>query len=65
MNAAKVVIDPEERAQTWAEIDKKITELAPAVMWIWDDSPEIRSANVKGVVDADNAKWSLAHTSLK
>ena len=29
MNAAKVVIDPEERAQAWAEIDKKVTELAP------------------------------------
>ena len=65
MNAAKLVTDPEERAQTWAEIDKKITELAPAVMWIWDDTPNIRSANVNGVVDADNAMWSYAHTSLK
>ena len=43
----------------------RITELAPAVMWIWEDTPNIRSANVNGVVDADNAMWSYAHTSLK
>jgi peptide/nickel transport system substrate-binding protein len=65
MEAGKLIADPEERAQAWAEIDKNLTELAPAVMWIWDDTPNIRSANVNGVVDADNAMWSLANTSLK
>jgi peptide/nickel transport system substrate-binding protein len=65
MNAAKLLTAPEERAQAWAEIDKKVTEMAPAVMWIWDDTPNLRSANVVGVVDDDNAKWALSHTSLK
>jgi peptide/nickel transport system substrate-binding protein len=65
MNAAKLITDPAERAQAWAEIDKKITELAPAVMWIWDDTPNLRSANVVGVVDDDNAKWLYAYTSLR
>ena len=65
MNKAKLLTDPAERAQAWAEIDKKVTELAPAINWIWDKNPEIRSENVVGVVDEDNGLWSLAHTSIK
>src|SRR5918997_5379652 len=57
MNAAKVLTDPAERAQAWAEIDKKVTELAPAVNWIWDKTPLIRSPNVVGVANNDNGQW--------
>jgi peptide/nickel transport system substrate-binding protein len=65
MNQAKVLTDPAERAKAWAEIDKKITDLAPAVNWIWDKSANIRSKNVVGVIDEDNALWGLAYMSLK
>jgi peptide/nickel transport system substrate-binding protein len=65
MNAAKVLTDPAERAEAWAEIDNMVTEAAPAVPWIWDDTSNLRSEDVQGVIDEDNALWSLAHTSLK
>jgi peptide/nickel transport system substrate-binding protein len=65
MNDAKLLADPAERAEAWAEIDKKVTELAPAVNWIWDKNPEIRSENVVGVVDEDNGVWSLPHISIR
>jgi peptide/nickel transport system substrate-binding protein len=65
MNAAELLTDPDERAQAWADIDKKITDLAPAINWLWDKTPNIRSENVNGVIDEDNALWSLAHTSLR
>ena len=65
MDEAKLVTDPEERAQVWGDITVKLTELAPAVNWIWDKDPAIRSENVVGVIDEDNATWSLAHTSIK
>jgi peptide/nickel transport system substrate-binding protein len=65
MNEAKLLTDPAERAQAWAEIDRKITELAPAVNWIWDDDANVRSENVVGVIDEDNATWSLTHTSIR
>jgi peptide/nickel transport system substrate-binding protein len=65
MNAAKLISDPAERAEAWAEIDRKVTEMAPAVNYIWDDQPSLRSENVVGVMDADNALWSLSHTSLR
>jgi peptide/nickel transport system substrate-binding protein len=65
MNDAKLITDPAERAQAWAEIDKKITELAPAVNWVWDLTPLIRSENVNAVASADNGQWDLAFTSIK
>ena len=65
MNAAKTLTDPAERAQAWAEIDKKVTELAPAVNWIWDKTPLIRSENVVGVANNDNGQWDLAFTSIR
>jgi peptide/nickel transport system substrate-binding protein len=65
MNKAKLLTDPAERAQAWAEIDKKITDLAPAVDWIWDKTPLIRSENVNGVASADNGQWDLSFTSIK
>ncbi len=65
MNKAKLITDPQERADAWAEIDKKITDLAPAVDWIWDKTPLIRSENVNGVASADNGQWDLSFTSVK
>src|SRR3954471_24545710 len=65
MDDAKTVTDPDERAKTWGEIDKKLTELAPAVGWVWDKTPLIRSPDVNGVPSADNGQWDLSFTSLK
>ena len=65
MNKAKLLTDPAERARAWAEIDKKVTSLAPAVDWIWDKTPLIASPNVNGVASEDNGQWDLAFTSLK
>jgi peptide/nickel transport system substrate-binding protein len=65
MNKAKAITDLDERAQAWAEIDKKITALAPAVYWVWDKQPLLRSSNVNGVVNEYTPHWDLASTSLK
>jgi peptide/nickel transport system substrate-binding protein len=65
MNKAKLLTDPKERAQAWGEIDKKLTELAPAIDWIWDKTPLIRSPNVVGVASQDNGQWDLSFTSIK
>lgn len=62
---AKVISDPEERAQAWGEIDKMITGLAPAIPYVWDDQPNVQSANVNGVINVFNGTWDLSFTSLK
>jgi peptide/nickel transport system substrate-binding protein len=66
MDKAKQLIDPAQRAQAWADIDKMITAAAAAVPWLWDKYPTIASPNVAGV----NALWNqgaydLTYTSLK
>lgn len=65
MNEAKLLTDPAERNQAWGAIDQAITEQAPAVPYVWDKQPNLRSENVVGVIDVDNALWSLAHTSIR
>jgi peptide/nickel transport system substrate-binding protein len=65
MDKAKLLTDPKARAQAWGEIDKKLTDLAPAIDWIWDKTPLIRSPNVVGVASQDLGQWDLTFTSIK
>jgi peptide/nickel transport system substrate-binding protein len=65
MDDAKTITEPQERADAWGAIDKKLTELAPAVDWVWDKTPLIRSENVNGASSAFLGQWDLAFTSLK
>jgi peptide/nickel transport system substrate-binding protein len=54
-----------DRAQRWADVDRRVTELAPGVPIVWNRDPNLRSADVKGVLDPDLAAWSLSFTSLR
>ncbi len=65
MAKAQVETDPAKAASQWAAIDKQITAQAPAVPWVWDNSPNIASANIKGVVNKFNSSWDLSFTSIK
>ena len=66
MNDAKLLTEPQERADAWAAIDKKITELAPAVDWVWDKNPLIHSTNVNASRRArSTASGTWPYTSLK
>jgi peptide/nickel transport system substrate-binding protein len=65
MAKAQLINDPAERAQAWGDIDTQIMEQAPVVPWVWDNQPNIESADVAGVINLFNANWDLAFTSLK
>jgi peptide/nickel transport system substrate-binding protein len=65
MHEATLPTDPTERAHAWAEIDKEITRLAPAIPWQWPALANLRSKNVVGTIDEDTAVWSLAHTQIR
>jgi peptide/nickel transport system substrate-binding protein len=62
---ATLIDDLEERNKAWGEVDRMISEQAPAVPYIWDDQANIQSADVAGVINKFNANWDLAFTSLK
>lgn len=57
--------DPEERAKLYGEIDRIVTGRAYVVPWIWDNSINIASADVKGVVNKLTGAWDMSYTSLK
>jgi len=65
MNEAALVNEPEERAEAWGEVDRMVTEQAPAIPWIWDHQANIQSADVAGVINKFNAVWDLSFTSLE
>jgi peptide/nickel transport system substrate-binding protein len=65
MDEAAELTDPAERAKAWGDIDKMITERAPAIPWVWDKQPLIRSANVNAVANEFTTQWDLTHSSLK
>jgi peptide/nickel transport system substrate-binding protein len=65
MAKAELLAKPEERATAWANIDKMITEQAPAIPYVWDKNTEIESANVNGVPTLNYGLWDISWTSLK
>jgi peptide/nickel transport system substrate-binding protein len=65
IDAAMLLTDPKERATAWAEVDKKITALAPAVNWLWDKTPSMSSKDVNMVIDLSIAEPSIPYSSIK
>jgi peptide/nickel transport system substrate-binding protein len=65
LDQAKVTVDRGKRAQMFAEADKRITDLAPNVPWVWDKQPNIASKNVAAVGNSFNATIDLNFTSIK
>ena len=59
------LLEGDERYQAWGEIDKMITEQAPAVPFIWDNTNLIHSKNVASVGNAYMNSFDLAYTSIK
>jgi peptide/nickel transport system substrate-binding protein len=64
IDEAVLVVDQQERAQAWADVNAQIVEQAPAIPYVWDNQVNIRSTDVSGVINTFNANWDLAFTSL-
>ena len=65
MDKAEVINQPAKRLAAWAAVDKKITDLAPGIPWLWDKQPVLHSKDVNGVINVSNASWDLTQTSIK
>jgi peptide/nickel transport system substrate-binding protein len=59
------LLEGEERNQAWGEIDKMITEQAPAVPFIWDNTNLIHSKNVNAVASEYFTAFDFSFTSIK
>ena len=65
MDKAETVVGDKERAQAWADIDKKVIATAGAIPWMWDKPYLVRASNVNPVLNKANAAWDLSSMSLK
>jgi peptide/nickel transport system substrate-binding protein len=62
---AKLVSDPAERAQAWADVNKMIVDQAPAIPYMWDYQHTAVSPNVRGVQNGYSTIWDLNFTSIR
>jgi peptide/nickel transport system substrate-binding protein len=53
------------RNKAWGDVDKMITEQAPAVPFVWDNQTLVFSKNVVGVANPSSTLFDLSFTSLK
>jgi peptide/nickel transport system substrate-binding protein len=65
MDDAEELVEPTERAASWAKVDRQVTGTAAPIPWMWDKTVLVKSTNVNAVINKWNAAWDLAHTSLK
>jgi peptide/nickel transport system substrate-binding protein len=59
------VLTGEERYKAWGEIDKMITEQAPAIPFTWDKATSIWSKDVQGAINPYTTQLDFTFTSLK
>ena len=62
---AKLVVEPAARAQAWADANKKIVALAPAIPYMWDYQSVVASPDVRGVQNKYSTTWDWNFTSLR
>jgi peptide/nickel transport system substrate-binding protein len=65
MDAASGIVDAAARAKAWGELDRAITEQAAVIPWLWDNQVNLRSSDVKGVVNEYNSAYDLNFTSIE
>ena len=65
INAAKLETEPDARAQAWADVNKLITEQAPALPYMWDYQVVVSSPNVRGVQSGYSTTWDWSFTSMR
>ena len=65
-NTVSTITDPAQAAASWGDLDKKVTDQAYFIPWLWDNNVGLESKNVKGVSSKFNSgAWDLAFTALK
>jgi peptide/nickel transport system substrate-binding protein len=63
---AELQTSVDDRAKAWAQVDREITAQAPAIPWLWDNTPLLVSADVNAVPSqANGGVLDLNYTSLK
>jgi peptide/nickel transport system substrate-binding protein len=62
--AATIPAGP-ERNKAWADINRQVVAQAPGIPYSWDDSFNLSSKDVQGVVNGYTTVWDFAFSSIK
>jgi peptide/nickel transport system substrate-binding protein len=62
---AKLLTDPAERAQGWADVNKMIMDQASTIPYMWDYQAVAISPNMRGVQNQYSTTWDWTFTSVK
>ena len=65
MTKATTIPAGPERDKAWAAINRRVVEDAPGIPYSWDDSFQLASKDVQGVMNGYSTTWDLAFSSLK
>jgi peptide/nickel transport system substrate-binding protein len=65
MTKASTIPAGPERNQAWADINRRVVAEAPGIPYSWDDSFNLASDDVQGVVNGYTTVWDFAYSSLK
>jgi peptide/nickel transport system substrate-binding protein len=62
---AKLVTEPAERAQAWADANRLVVDQASAIPYMWDYQSTAISPNMRGVQNGYSTTWDWTFTSVR
>lgn len=65
IDRASVLVDPQRRAAAWAAIDRMVTAEVPAVPWLWSNTIDLRSGDVRAAINPATARWDLVSAQVR
>ena len=65
MTKASLIPAGAKRNQAWADINRMIVAQAPAIPYSWDDSFQLASKDIQGVMNGYTTTWDLAFSSVR
>jgi peptide/nickel transport system substrate-binding protein len=65
MTDAATIPAGSERDKAWADINKMVVEQAPGIPYSWDDSFQLASKDVQGVMNGYTTTWDFTYSSVR
>jgi peptide/nickel transport system substrate-binding protein len=62
---ARLITDPDERAQAYGDLDKLVMSKAAVLPWVFDNDVVVRSPDVDLVINLFNALVDISYTSIR
>jgi peptide/nickel transport system substrate-binding protein len=59
------LLEGDERADAWADINRRIVEQAPGIPYLWDESVQVASADMEAVMSPFSTTWDLSFARVK